>query len=221
MHRIVVTAVATLLLGAPIVLSEDAPSTQPIDTEAAAYEESIQRRVGETIDQLKLEDPAKAEEIRQKFLQNYRDLRAWHVAHYDEYKKVKAEFEKLDKDLRGITRTFIKDIEKSLTPEQVAMIQERMVGGRYQHNIGGLNAEYPDLPEGVRSYAMDMWAEARDIAMSLPEGRDKTAVFERYKAKVNNYISSKGIKGKSWYEKEAKKKAAEEAAQKPSETPKP
>lgn len=183
----------------------------------AAYEASIQRRVNETIQEMKLNDPVKEQQVRERFLQTYRDLRAWHKAHYEHYKQVKAEFEKLDKELRSIPRGFIKEMQSLLTPEQVEMIQERMVGGRYRHNVGGLNAEYPDLPEGVRSYAMDLWAEARDIAMALPEGKDKTQVFERYKGKVNNYIASKGIKGKSWYEKQAKKQAT--ATTRPSDEP--
>lgn len=174
----------------------------------ATYEASIQRRVNETIQQMQLNDPAKEERVRERFLQTYRDLRAWHKTHYEHYKQVKNEFERLDKELRSIPRGFIKEMQSVLTPEQVEMIQERMVGGRYRHNVGGLDAEYPDLPEGVRSYAMDLWAEARDIAMALPEGKDKTQVFERYKGKVNNYIASKGIKGKSWYEKQARKQAA-------------
>ncbi|GIW75126.1 MAG: hypothetical protein KatS3mg104_0189 [Phycisphaerae bacterium] len=198
--------VSVLCLG--LVSEMKAQETVQEPNEEAAYEASIQRRVNETIQEMQLNDPAKEQQVREQFLQTYRDLRAWHKAHYDHYKQVKAEFEKLDKQLRSIPQNFIKQMRSILTPEQVEMIQERMVGGRYRHNVGGLNAEYPDLPEGVRSYAMDMWAEARDIAMALPEGKDKTQVFERYKGKVNNYIASKGIKGKSWYEKQVKKQAA-------------
>jgi hypothetical protein len=208
------SALSFSLACAGTAFAQAAPT--PAD-EQAAYEASIERRVGETVTEMKLDDPAKAELVKEKFKQQLRDLRAWHAEHYARYRELQVEFEKLDKELKGINKAFIKEMESQLTTEQVDLIRERMVGGRYQHNIGGLNAEYPDLPDWLRNRAIEMWQEARDIAMVLPEGKDKTQVFERYKGRVNNYISAKGYKGKSWHEKQARKAAA--AATQPTTAP--
>ena len=53
-----------------------------------------------------------------------------------------------------------------------------------------------------------MLKEAREEAMDGGSAEEKTAVFQRYKGKINNFLSRQGIHPDNYKEKEKKKDAA-------------
>jgi hypothetical protein len=49
------------------------------------------------------------------------------------------------------------------------------------------------LPEANRQKILELLKEAREEAMDGGSAEEKTAVFQRYKGKINNYLSKEGI----------------------------
>jgi len=68
-------------------------------------------------------------------------------------------------------------------------------------------AAYPDLTEENKQKILELLKQAREEAMDGGSSDEKTAIFQRYKGKINNYLSKQGIHP-------AKKKAAKPAGDK-------
>ena len=51
----------------------------------------------------------------------------------------------------------------------------------------------PDLAEPHRQKILELLKEAREEAMDGGSSDEKTAVFQKYKGKINNYLSKQGI----------------------------
>lgn len=215
--------IVCLLSGSFAHAQEAAPATAPaVDPK---FEESIERRAGETVDEMKLNDPAKAERVKERFKQHFRDIQAWDAAHGQERSalfaalrkdkenaELKAKYDALIAPLMATQRSFFDEMNAQLAPEQVEQIKERLIGGRYQHNIGGFKNEYPDLPPAEWQKVVAMWQQAREEAMPLGSAGAKDQVFSIMKGKVNNYLSQQGFVGKSAAAKKARA-ASQPAAQ--------
>jgi hypothetical protein len=68
-----------------------------------------------------------------------------------------------------------------------------MTYGKVQFTYNGYLTQYPDLPEVHRQKILELLKEAREEAMDGGSAEEKTAVFQRYKGKINNYLSQAGI----------------------------
>ena len=206
---------------ASAALAQDASATQSAD---AAFETSIERRAGETVAEMKLDDAAKAARVKELFKQQFRDIETFDVAHGAERTDLAAELKKtpddaalaakLDALVAPLLKTqaaFFDKVGAELTPDQVEQIKNRLVGGRYQHNIDGYKVEFPDLPADAWQHVVGMWQQAREEAMPLGNAKVKDAVFSKWKGRVNIWLSKQGFVGKSAAAKKAK--AASQAAQ--------
>jgi hypothetical protein len=180
------------------------------------FEESIERRAGETVAEMKLTDAAKAERVKERFKQHFRDIQSWDVAHgkdraetFNALRKDKenatlqAKLDGYNAQLQAMQSKFFEEMDAQLTPEQVELIKNRLIGGRYEHNLRGFQAEY-DLPPEEWAKVVAMWQQARDEAMPLGTAAAKDQLFAIYKGKVNNYLSKQGYVGKSAAAKAAK-----------------
>lgn len=209
--------------GSPGSSHPNEAATKP--SEEALFEASIERRAAKTVGEMKLDDAAKAERVKERFKRHFRDLHAWDVAHGKERTELfkalrkdkenaelRAKYDALIAPLMATQKSFFDEMNAELTPEQVDAIRENLVGGRYDHNIRGYKAEYPDLPPEAWQKVVAMWQQAREEAMPLDNKEAKNEVFEIYKGRVNNWLSQQGYTGKSAAAKKARA-ASQPAAQ--------
>jgi hypothetical protein len=68
-----------------------------------------------------------------------------------------------------------------------------MTYGKVQFTLNGYLSAYPNLPDENKAEILRLLKEAREDAMDGGSAEEKTAVFQRYKGKINNYLSKAGI----------------------------
>jgi hypothetical protein len=197
-----------------------APAAATSDAEAQ-YNKDINKRGDDTIAALKLDDAAKAERVKQLVMNQYRSLRALHDARDAKLKEIgkddKAAIDKTKADtevaIKPLHDEFVSKLNAELTPEQVEIVKDKMTMGRRQHDWGGFTDMLPDLTDAQKQYISAQLKEARDIAMDKGSAKEKHAVFDKYRGRINNYLSKQGYDlkqaSKDWA---ARRKARESQA---------
>jgi hypothetical protein len=201
-----------------------APAAATSDAEAQ-YNKDINKRGDDTIAALKLDDAAKAERVKQLVMNQYRSLRALHDARDAKLKEIgkddKAAIDKTKADtevaIKPLHDEFVSKLNAELTPEQVEIVKDKMTMGRLHHDWGGFTDMLPDLTDAQKQYISAQLKEARDIAMDKGSAKEKHAVFDKYRGRINNYLSKQGYDlkqaSKDWAERrKAREAQAKQAA---------
>ena len=68
-----------------------------------------------------------------------------------------------------------------------------MTYGKVQFTMAGYLSQYPELSDANRQAILEMLKQAREEAMDGGSAAEKTAIFQKYKGKINNYLSKQGI----------------------------
>ena len=68
-----------------------------------------------------------------------------------------------------------------------------MTYGKVQFTFAGYLAQYPNLSEVNKEKILEFFKQAREEAMDGGSAGEKTAIFQRYKGRINNYLSRQGI----------------------------
>jgi hypothetical protein len=189
--------VLALAAGVPITsAAETNPTVVPATSEEAeaAYTKTIEERVAKIVAPLKLEDQAKSAKVHDVLIAQYRALRGWHDANDAIRKKAAGDdLAKINASLKGLHEKFIADLAAELTPEQVESVKDAMTYGKVQFTYKGYLAEYPNLTEEQKQKVLELLKEARELAMDGGSSDEKTAIFNRYKGKINNWLSAQGV----------------------------
>lgn len=97
------------------------------------------------------------------------------------------------KDLAKLHTSYIKQLNKNLSTEQVNKVKDGMT-----YNV--LNVTYTayqdmilTLNEKQKATILGLLTEARELAMDEGSSDDKHKVFGQYKGRINNYLSGEGI----------------------------
>jgi hypothetical protein len=88
---------------------------------------------------------------------------------------------------------FLSHLAANLTPEQVDQVKDKMTYGKVQFTLAGYLAQYPNLSAANQNAILDLLKQAREEAMDGGSAGEKTLIFQRYKGKINNYLSKQGI----------------------------
>lgn len=193
--------------------SSDATAAAVTSDAEAQYTKDLNKRGDDTIAALKLDDAAKAERIKQLVMTQYRSLRALHDARdaklkdlpkddKEQAEKLKAETEAAIKPLH---ESFVAKLNAELTPEQVETVKDKMTMGRLQHDLGGFSDMLPNLTDAQKTYIIAQLKDAREIAMDKGSAKEKHAVFDKTRGRINNYLSKEGYDlkqaSKDWAER--------------------
>ena len=95
--------------------------------------------------------------------------------------------------LQVLHDNFLVKLGENLSPQQVEQVKDKMTYGKVQFTFAGYVAQYSDLSEANKQKILELLKEAREEAMDGGSAAEKTAVFQRYKGKINNYLSKQGI----------------------------
>ena len=204
---------ASVLLLAVSMSAADKKPGKP-DTEAE-YMAKLEQRAGDILKALELADDAKADRVRGIVIAQYRALRDWHAgfdaklkgAGDEEARVIRASM----KELHG---KFIASLAAELTPAQVERVKDRMTYDTVRVTYTGYLDMLPALTAAQKARVLDLLKEAREEAMDGGSSEEKTAIFGRYKGRINNYLSAEGYDlkqaGKDWAERRKLKSSAPE-----------
>jgi hypothetical protein len=167
----------------------------PEQTEAN-YTKAIEGRTADILKILALSDTNKIVKVHDTIIAQYRALNAWHDANDPKLKAAKADTNavaQIHASLKAIHDQFLARLAENLTPEQVEAVKDKMTYGKVQFTFKGYLVEYPTLPEAQQQKVLELLKEARELAMDGGSSEEKTAIFNKYKGKINNYLSKEGF----------------------------
>ena len=165
----------------------------------AKYTAAIEGRTADILKVLALSDTNKAAKVHDTIIAQYRALNAWHEAFNDAKLKASA------KDTNAVAadlaaspqadprRLYRQTFWRISTPAQVEQVKDKMTYGKVQFTYAGYMSAYPNLAEEHKQKIMELLKQAREEAMDGGSAEEKTAVFQKCKGKINNYLSKVGI----------------------------
>lgn len=185
--------IAIVLLSAATFAAEtNSPSAQA----EAKYTQAIEGRTADILKILALSDTNNAAKVHDIIITQYRALNAWHDANDAKLKAARADTNAvahIRASLKTLHDDFLSQLGQNLSPEQIDQVKDKMTYGKVQFTFAGYVAQYPDLSEANKQKILELLKEAREEAMDGGSAAEKTAVFQRYKGKINNYLSKEGI----------------------------
>jgi hypothetical protein len=165
----------------------------------AAYTLAIDKRAAAIVSALDLKDPAKAARVSALLTNQYRSLR-----HRDEVidQQLKtptnnpaarpdraAIFQNLSKPLHD---EFITKLSADLSPEQIEAVKNRMTYDKLKVTYDAYCQIIPNLTEADKAKIKDDLTLARDEAIDGGSADEKSAIFQRYKDRINEYLNTHG-----------------------------
>lgn len=202
---------AALLMTTVQLFAADKKPAKP-DTEAE-YTAKLEQRAADILKALELADDAKAGRVRGLVIAQYRALRDWHDGLGPKLKGAADEEARVIRtSLRTLHDRFIAGLAAELTPAQVERVKDRMTYDKVRVTYDGYVEMLPQLTAAQKTRVLEMLKEAREEAMDGGSSEEKTAIFGRYKGRINNYLSAEGYDlkqaGKDWAERRKAKQAA-------------
>ena len=167
----------------------------------AEYTHVIDVRSQKIVDALGLTDTNKAAKVHDIIMAQYRALNSWHntndprikAAHHD-----KAAIAKINVPLRKMHDEYLAKLAQYLTPAQIETVKDRMTYGKVEFTFKGYCVEYPNLSEANKEEILKFLKQAREEAMDAGSSEEKSAIFNQYKGKINNYLARQGIHTRKW-----------------------
>lgn len=181
-----------------LALSGVAAETNAMPEQAEAkYTTAIEGRTADILKVLALTDAGKVATVHDAIIAQYRALRAWHDENDGKLKASAKDATNAVAEIRASLKTihgaFIAKLSESLTPSQVEQVKDKMTYGKVQFTFAGYMSAYPNLAEDHKQKIMELLKQAREEAMDGGSAEEKTAVFQKCKGKINNYLSKQGV----------------------------
>ncbi|MBB3186988.1 DUF3826 domain-containing protein [Microbacter margulisiae] len=112
----------------------------------------------------------------------------------------KASLQALDKTIEGDTNTqlynlycaFTGALSGDLTPQQIEEVKNAMTYNVLKVTYGAYLAMIPTLKPNEKRQIYSWLVEAREHAIEAPSSGKKHAWFNKYKGRINNYLSKQG-----------------------------
>ena len=192
MIRFIIMAAVATLSWATFAAETNSPSPQA----EANYTKAIEGRTADILKILALSDTNKISNVHDIIIAQYRALNAWHDANDAKLKAARADTNaaaQIRASLTTLHDEFLAKLGKNLTLEQVDQVKDKMTYGKVQFTFNGYLSQYANLSEENKQKILELLKEAREEAMDGGSAEEKTAIFQRYKGKINNYLSKQGI----------------------------
>ena len=199
MKKILIALAAILLAWSAPAANEksSAPETNlPPEQVEANYTRAIEGRTSDILKILALSDTNQAAKVHDDILAQYRALKAWHEANDPKLKAAKGDTNavtQIRSSLKTLHDEFIARLSADLAPEQVEKVKDKMTYGKVQFTFAGYLEAYPDLSDQNKQKILELLKQAREEAMDSGSADEKTAIFQKCKGRINNYLSQQGI----------------------------
>lgn len=188
---------ASLILFAGMLAQTIFAAETNVSAQAEAnYAKAIEGRAADILKVLDLTNTNQTAKVHDIIITQYRSLRAWHDENDAKLKAAKADTNAVAHfraSLKAVHDNFLSRLAENLTPEQIEKVKDRMTYGKVQFTFASYVAQYPNLSDGSKAEILRLLKEAREEAMDGGSAQEKAAVFQRYKGKINNYLSKQGL----------------------------
>ena len=198
---------------------DSVPPASPQEIEAM-YSTAIESRTVEIIVVLKLNDPAKATRVHDLIIAQYRTLKARDAAIDTLLKLQGKEINYANRAVLLQTQSkplhdeFLAKLSADLTPEQVEVVKDRMTYNKVRVTYDAYCSIVPNLTDAEKSRILQTLKLAREDAMDGGSAKEKSAIFQKYKDQINDFLTADGHDmAKAYQDYEAKQQAANKAAE--------
>jgi hypothetical protein len=218
---------ASLLLALPVLAQERTPPASAAEMEAA-YALSLEKRAAAILTELGLEDSAKSGRIHDLIIAQYRALRARDEAIEHPQKPAGSDTAsaKVPQDSKALHDQFIANLSKDLNADQIEKVKDKMTYNKVKFTYDAYSQIVPDLTDAEKARILELLKQAREEAIDGGSASNKSATFQKYKDKINDYLGAQGHDvakaTQEWNKKQdqlqKEQKQREAAAGKPAET---
>jgi len=171
--------------------------------EEAAYTRSIEGRTADILAVLDLKGGSKTNEIHDAIISRYRGLKAWHDANDARLKQLSKEAQEPGSQADGEIKTiqaslkkqhdqFIEKLSALMTDAQVEKVKDKMTYNKVKVTYDAYEEIVPGLTVEEKSQILEFLKTAREEAIDGGSADEKSAIFKKYKGKINNYLSQRG-----------------------------
>jgi hypothetical protein len=193
--------------------------------EKDAYTKSITDRSAKYVIAIGITDTLspKFKTLRDILVDQYRVLGAIHDTRNAQVKEIKASVAE-DKNVKiaaadslmgqqlAVKHTaFLAKLGKELSADQVEKVKDQMTYNKVAVTYNAYLDELPQLTDVQKAQLKAWLVEAREKAIDGGSSDEKTAIFGKYKGRINNYLSAQGFDmkkaGEEW-QKRIKERAA-------------
>jgi Protein of unknown function (DUF3826) len=184
---------AIILLAISAVAAETNATPEPTE---AKYTAAIAGRTADILKILALTDTNKSAQVHDTILAQYRALKTWHEENDGRLKAAQTDTNataQIRVSLKAQHEKFLAALAENLSPEQIEAVKDKMTYGKVQFTLNGYRSAYPNLAADHQKKILELLKTAREEAMDGGSAEEKTAVFQKCKGKINNYLSKQGI----------------------------
>ncbi len=195
-----------ILIGMAMLVQGKAQVALNTEGQDPKYVETIKGRAQKIVDVLQLADDKKAENVRNIIANRYFLLNDIH-AKYDKSQQdaCYAELYKHHFELESALSLY-------LTREQIETVKDGMTYNRLKRDYEAQKDMIPSLTEEEKAQILVWLKEAREYAMDGSDSKEKHYWFDKYRGRMNNWLSARGYDLKK--EREAWQKRIEESKKK-------
>jgi hypothetical protein len=205
--------VASLCLVGSASAQYSLPPGSPEELEAI-YTTAIENRTAAILTLLNLSDTAKAARVHDIIIAQYRTLRARDEA-IDALLKLQGKEANytnratlLQSQSQPLHDMFLAKLSAELTPEQVEIVKDKMTYNKVKVTYDAYCSIIPDLTDADKTEIMTVLKKAREEAIDGGSAGEKSAIFQKYKDRINDYLNAHGHDvAKAYKEYEAKQQA--------------
>jgi hypothetical protein len=183
-----------MLLAMPLGTEPNPPVAE------AAYGNTIGQRALKIVETLNITDKAKSEAVERLIINQFRALHDNDAVRDAKLKApganaeaVKAQTLESRKILHDV---YLANLNQLLTPEQVEKVKDGHTPNKVNFTFTGYKNEYPGMNEEQQAKVLAFLKEAREQAMDGGDSKEKDAIFNKYKGKINNYLASEKVPSK-------------------------
>jgi hypothetical protein len=201
-HRALLATIGVAVCVATTAFAEDGERTAPFTAAEleVVYTTNIEKRAGDILQLLAIEDAAKATRVRDAIIAQYRSLRARDEA-------MDGMFQALSKNAPGIETNrqailkilsqqlhthFLARLAADLTPEQIEVVKDKMTYNKVKVTYDAYCQIVSKLTEAEKARILEMLKAAREEAMDGGSADEKTAIFQRHKDQINVMLAANG-----------------------------
>ena len=191
---------SAVVLCAGTVFSQDdaTPASTPEEREAF-YTQTIGHRADDILKALALKEADRAARVRDAVILQYRSLRARDaaiVAKLKESGNTNADLaarSALSGSLsKPLHEWFISVLALDLTPDQVEVVKNHMTYNKVKVTFDAYCNIIPNLTDANKAKIQELLKAAREEAMDGGSAGEKSAVFQKYKEQINDYLNANG-----------------------------
>lgn len=207
MRRFSIAICRVLVLIAITTCVEDFAMAANVNGPEAAYTQEITKRADKIVGSLELGDEAARTRVRDLIAQRYKQLREIHDtrdAKIAEARKspgpdrtMADSWTKVTSDAANLKvieshRRFVARLSVELAPEQVEKVKDGMTYGVVPVTYKRYLELLPGLTDEQKREILATLVEAREYAMDAGSSEEKHAIFNKFKGRINNFISAAG-----------------------------